>query len=483
MSAMTNGRVRLGGPAAAVERPPSEPRSYHGQPVIKEPIWTPEIPWYFFTGGLGGASAGLAWLSGLRGNEVLARRAWLAALVGTGVSPVLLISDLGRPLRFLNMLRMFKVTSPMSVGSWVLVASGGSVGVAALDAQLPDLERGRRGGRVLSAPGARPSAFGGPVVHPHRHPPDRRARLSRSLVRPRSLPRSRAVLRALARPARPAAALAGLPLATYTGALIAQTAVPVWHEARRELPALFAAGAAASAGAAATVLTPVSHAGPARRLALVGAAAELTVIPLMEHRLGELGEPYHVEAAGTYAQLARGLTVAGSLLLAARAARSRPAAVVGGVLVLAGAVCERWSVFKAGFQSARDPRYTVGPQRRRVAGGRTRGASRRVVAAAPAPAAVARASRSGGLSGADGGGCPHVDRPGCAGPVRRGARDDRRRAARRGDRLAGVARDLARRRPVGGRARAGRRGAADRAADPRGAGERRGARGAARARR
>jgi formate-dependent nitrite reductase membrane component NrfD len=156
-------------------------------------------------------------------------------------------------------------------------------------------------------------------------------------------------------------------LATYTGALIAQTAVPAWHEARRELPALFAAGAAASAGAAATALTPVAHAGPARRLALVGCVAELAIVPLMEHRLGELGEPYHTEAASAYAQLARGFTVAGSLLLAARAARSRPAAVVGGTFVLAGAVCERWSVFKAGFQSARDPRYTVEPQRERAA--------------------------------------------------------------------------------------------------------------------
>lgn len=194
----------------------------------------------------------------------------------------------------------------------------------------------------------------------------------------------------LARPARPVAAVAGLPLATYTGALIAQTAVPVWHEARRELPALFAAGAAASAGAAATVVTPVAWAGPARRLALLGCVAELAIVPLMEHRLDELAEPYSTEAAAAYGQLARGLTVGGSMLLASRAARSRPAAVLAGLMILAGAACERWSVFKAGFQSARDPKYTVGPQRRRVLGGRTRGASRRVVAAEPAPSAVAR---------------------------------------------------------------------------------------------
>jgi len=342
----SNGHAQLGAFPAAVERePPRAPRSYHGQPVIKEPIWHPEIPWYFFTGGLGGASAGLAWLAELRGNDVLARRAWIGAFVGTNVSPILLISDLGRPLRFLNMLRMFKVTSPMSVGSWVLVTSGGAVSAAALDAVLPPVPR-----------------------------------------------RWRALLRLAAVPARPTAALAGLPLATYTGALIAQTAVPAWHEARRELPALFAAGAAASAGACATALTPVAHAAPARRLALVGCVAELAFVALMEHRLDELAEPYHQEAAAAYGQLARGLTVAGSLLLASRAARSRPAAIVGGALVLAGAVCERWSVFKAGFQSARDPKYTVGPQRRRIDGGLTRGASRRVVAAAARAAGRARSA-------------------------------------------------------------------------------------------
>ena len=109
-------------------------RSYYGRPVIKEPVWTPEIPWYFFMGGLGGASAGLAYLAELRGSVLLARRAWMIALGGVGSSPLLLISDLGRPERFLNMLRMFKVTSPMSVGSWVLAASGATTALSALNA-------------------------------------------------------------------------------------------------------------------------------------------------------------------------------------------------------------------------------------------------------------------------------------------------------------------------------------------------------------
>jgi len=292
-------------------RPPQ--RSYHGHPVIKEPIWKPEIPWYFFTGGLGGGSAALAFLAERGGHAPLARRAWPIALAGVGVSPLLLISDLGVPSRFLNMLRMVKVTSPMSVGSWLLVASGTTTAVATANALT---------GRLA-----------GP-----------------------------------ARVAKPAAALAGLPLSTYTAALIAQTAVPAWHEARRELPAIFAAGAAASAGAAATIATPVRDAAPARRVALAGAAAELLSVQAMEQRLGPLGEPYHAEQAGTYARAARGLTIGGALLIGAAGARSRLAAAVGGGLVLAGAVCERWSVFKAGLQSARDPAYVVGPQRERVDG-------------------------------------------------------------------------------------------------------------------
>ena len=171
-------------------------------------MWTWEIPVYFFTGGLAGASAGLAYLAGLRGNDVLARRAWAVALAAIAISPR--AADLrSRPTRrgFSNMLRMFKVTSPMSVG-------------------LVD-----------------------PVGQRRRHGAGRGQRLDRPV------PARGAV-------ARPAAALLGLPLSTYTAALIANTAVPVWHEARRELPFVFGAGAALSAGAAAVAVTPPEHAGP-----------------------------------------------------------------------------------------------------------------------------------------------------------------------------------------------------------------------------
>ena len=100
------------------------PLSYYGKPIIKEPVWKPEIPAYFFVGGLAGASAALSAAARLAGNEELARRSLFVAAAGVTASPYLLIKDLGRPARFYNMMRVFKVTSPMSVGTWIVSASG-----------------------------------------------------------------------------------------------------------------------------------------------------------------------------------------------------------------------------------------------------------------------------------------------------------------------------------------------------------------------
>jgi hypothetical protein len=271
-------------------------------------VWTPEIPLYFYTGGLAGASAGLAVLS----EPVLARRAWALALAGSVVSPALLISDLGMPRRFLNMLRMFKVTSPMSVGSWVLAGFG-----------------------TATAPAAA-HAFAG-------------------LGRP-------------GRAAQVTAAALGLPLSSYTAALIANTSVPVWHEARYELPFLFVAGAAASAGAAAAAITPIEHARPARALAVGGAVAELAVDRLMHRRLRgkDLTGAYEARVPKLLNRAATALTAAGALTLAAGASRSRAAAISGGLALSAGALAERWTIFRAGFESATRPQDTIDPQRARL---------------------------------------------------------------------------------------------------------------------
>ena len=294
----------------------------YGRPVLKEPVWTWEIPCYFYAGGLAGASAILAHLAEGQGNHQLARRAWAAALAGVGASPALLIADLGRPARFFNMLRVFKVTSPMSVGTWILSASGLSIALGAVRAWTGLFPRAGRAGSVAAA------ALGG-------------------------------------------------PLGTYTAALVADTAIPVWHEARHELPFAFAGSAAASAGAIATAWTPARHAGPARWATVGGAVVEVAATQLMEHRLGAVGEPYHEGPAGRLGMAAKAMTTAGAAAIAVRGSRSRAVALAGAALVTAGSVCERWSVFKAGLQSAARPDDTLVDQRERVERGDTRGAVRR----------------------------------------------------------------------------------------------------------
>ena len=148
----------LGGRGVSVTERGTEMRSYYGRPILKEPVWKPEIPFYFFTGGLAG---GCSVLHGLarrrRARSGSRRRRSTSARSADVVSPRLLVSDLGRPERFLNMLRVFKVTSPMSVGSWVLVVSGGASNTAAalelLGMLRPVKWRGRGG--VVRSPGRR----------------------------------------------------------------------------------------------------------------------------------------------------------------------------------------------------------------------------------------------------------------------------------------------------------------------------------------
>jgi DMSO reductase anchor subunit len=293
-----------------------EVRSYYGRPVLKEPVWTGEIPWYFFFGGLAGASSVLSLSARVAGNRALARRALLVSLGGATVSPVLLIMDLGRPERFYNMLRVFKPTSPMSLGTWVLSAFGASTGAAVASDLLGVFPRLGRLAGALSA-------------------------------------------------------LLGPALSTYTAVLITDTSVPVWHEARHELPLVFAASSAASAGAAA-LLTSARDATPARRLAVGGALAELGAVEVMKRRLGPLlAEPYGEGEAGRFEKLSRLCAGAGAALMALPG-RHRTTEIAGCALVLAGSALTRWAVFRAGFQSARDPKYTVMPQRGRL---RDRGAS------------------------------------------------------------------------------------------------------------
>jgi hypothetical protein len=133
------------------------------------------------------------------------------------------------------------------------------------------------------------------------------------------------------------------------------------------LPWLFGASAAASGASAAVLVTPPDCAGPARRAAIAGVAVELGLAIAMERRLGLVGEVYRQGEAGRFAKVAKACAGVGAGLLAWKGRRSRAAAASGAALVLAGELALRWSVFKAGFQSARDPRYTVLPQKERLA--------------------------------------------------------------------------------------------------------------------
>jgi hypothetical protein len=164
-----------------------------------------------------------------------------------------------------------------------------------------------------------------------------------------------------------AAAALAPAVASYTGVLVADTAVPAWHDARRELPFLFAAGAAASAGGLGVLLAPAAEAGPARRMALAGAVGEVAVARVMEGHLGELAAPYRSGPAARLAKAAQALTVTGAAVLAV-AGRHQRLGRAGAALVVAGAAVERLAVFGAGMESARDPRFTVAPQRRRLTG-------------------------------------------------------------------------------------------------------------------
>jgi formate-dependent nitrite reductase membrane component NrfD len=299
--------------------PREQPTTYYDRPIVKPPVWKPEIPFYFFFGGLAGGSAVLAATATFAGRPGLARRAWAGAFVGVSVSPLLLIKDLGKPSRFLHMLRVFKVTSPMNVGAWLLLANGGATTLAA---GLNLLDEDRRGGA--------------PEV---------------------------------------LAAALGAPLATYTAALVTHSAIPAWSEARVEMPFVFAASATASAAGAAILTVPADEAEPARRLGIAAAIAEEGITALMHKRLGALSEAYKKGKAGKFEKAARACTAAGALAFAASdpalplhmsKRRRSTLSMAGGALLLAGSVCKRWSVFKAGFQSAEDPAQTVRTQRERI---------------------------------------------------------------------------------------------------------------------
>ena len=169
----------------------------------------------------------------------------------------------------------------------------------------------------------------------------------------------------LGTPAGVAGALTAPPVAAYTAVLLSDTATPAWHSAYQELPFVFTGSAAAASGGLGLIGAPVAEAGPARAFAVGGALAELVAEHRMERSMGLAAETLHQGSAGRWMRASKVLTVtgaAGALL----GRRSRALSVVSGAALMAGSLCTRLGVFEAGLASARDPKYTVVPQRERL---------------------------------------------------------------------------------------------------------------------
>jgi formate-dependent nitrite reductase membrane component NrfD len=294
--------------------------TYYNRPVLKEPVWIWTVPTYFYVGGTAGAAALLAAAAQALGGDELhglvkASR-WIAA-VGGGVGSALLIADLGRPERFLHMLRVIRPTSAMSLGSWVLA-------------------------------GAATATMGSALLSDHQ-----------------------GFLGRLGHFAGHVAALLGMPLAGYTAVLLGNTAVPVWKETRRSLPHLFigtsVAGLSALFGLLPVALTPREEA-IVERFGIAGKVIDLTAMAVVEReaeRADPVGRPLREGLSGTLWKTAKAMTAAG-LVLSLLPGRSRARRAASGLIGTVGALTLRFAVFHAGKASARDPKATFRPQREGV---------------------------------------------------------------------------------------------------------------------
>jgi hypothetical protein len=285
--------------------------SYYGKPIINEPVWeSPDIPGYLFLGGLAGASSVVAAFAQVTRRRRLSRVLKSGATVAAGVSLFALVHDLGRRGRFLNMLRTFKITSPMSVGSWILAGYGPLSAVAAFS----------------EVTGTFPVLGGLATV---------------------------------------GTVALGPPLATYTAALVSNTAVPTWHDGHKVMPFLFASSAASSAAALGLMGAPVQEAGPVRALAVVAGAMEMATEKMLEESVGMAKETFEQGKAEKYHKASTPL-IAGGVAASLLGRKSRLLSAIGGAALFLGSAATRFAVFEAGIVSANDPKYTVVPQRKRL---------------------------------------------------------------------------------------------------------------------
>lgn len=321
-----------GGRREAPAVPDAEFSSYYGQPVVKPVPWDHKISAYLFVGGVAGTTGIIQAGAVATGNPVLRRSSRLVAMTTVGLSGLALVADLGRPERFLNMLRTMKLTSPMSVGTWILSAYATFTGVTTAAEVL----------RMLPARGPLASL----------------ARLTAAVDIPATIGQ----------------AAFGPPLTAYTAVLLSDTAHPVWHESRRELPFVFVGSAALASGGLQMVLTPAALAGPVRRLALLGVGTELAAMHQLEQHLEdlEIDEPITTGQGAGKLRWAKALTLAGGAgtLLAGR---SRAVAVASGLALATASALTRAGIVEAGIESAKDPKYTVRLQKTRLEERRRKG--------------------------------------------------------------------------------------------------------------
>jgi hypothetical protein len=321
------GRLRRRGGGERAMVPPAEFTSYYGRPVLKASPWQADIPAYLFLGGLAAGSSLLGAGADVTGRQSLKRPARIAALGAITASFAALVHDLGKPSRFVNMLRVAKPTSPMSVGTWILSAYGPLAGLAGT-AELLDNVRAER-------------------------------------WLPGRLGRWAELLRKAGRPAGIGAALVAPAVASYTAVLISDTATPTWHAGYREMPFLFVGSASAAAGGLGLLTASPEDAGPARRLAVGGVLLDLGAEQVMERSMGVAAEPMHQGTAGKLMKAAKALNLLGGAG-AVFGRRSRAASAASGAALVAASACTRFGIFHAGQESAKDPKYTIVPQRQRV---------------------------------------------------------------------------------------------------------------------
>lgn len=306
-------------------------QSYYGRHIVKAPPWDWKISAYLFAGGVAGGSAMLAAGADMVGLEKLRRNTRFTALAATLAGTGFLIVDLGRPERFHHMMRTFKPSSPMNMGVWILASFGVGAGFAA----APEVDR-MTGEKI-------------PL----------------GILRP--------ISRAIEKPSGLLAAVMGAPLASYTGALLADTSVPTWNASKDNLSYLFVSSAAMASSGAALMTTPTAETRPARVFATLGAASELYFSEkLTEPMHPAEAEPLQTGKPGQMLRWAKRLTIAGGIG-AALLSGNRIAAMASGAALATASFLTRSAVMDAGINSTKDPRHVVEPQKARLAERRAQG--------------------------------------------------------------------------------------------------------------